>query len=164
MESWFDVIVTLLKQIGNLIIECMKNHQDDKCKNAENFLKIHLKDWNQLAETTLMSIQLFNRVGELERILNEDLKCYQGIDNETNENLFLSLDLQSKQITTEYVRFTIRGKLNRTVPILLDSNLLECVKLIIKYREHANVSVDNRHLLRIPAWKENSNTCEPVIK
>lgn len=199
---------TLLKQLGNfLIIECVKNHQDEKCKNAENFLKLLAQDinvsvnrnvtesqvqlkrrqqlvlpssedikklhshisklrkqsmndiqrrfcskvWNQLAETTLMSIQLFNRrrAGEVERILIEDFKCYQGIDGETNKDLFKSLDPQSRQIATKYVRFTIRGKLNRTVPVLLDSSLLECVKLILKYRQQANVPQDNPYVFGI---------------
>lgn len=113
--------------------------------------KFSLKLWNQLAETTLMSIQLFNRrrAGEVERILIEDFNCYQGIDDETNTDLLKSRDPQSRQIATKSVRFTIRGKLNRTVPVLLDNSLLECVKLILKYREHANVSVDNPYVFGI---------------
>lgn len=98
-----------------------------------------------------MSIQLFNRrrAGGVERILIEDFNCYQGIDDETNKDLFKSLDPKSRQIATKYVRFTIRGKLNRTVPVLLDNNLLECVKLILKYREHAKVPVDNPYVFVI---------------
>lgn len=98
-----------------------------------------------------MLIQLFNRrrAGEVERILIEDFNSHQGIDEETDKDLFKSLNNKSKQVAKKYVRFTIRGKLNRTVPVLLDNNLLDCVKIILKYREHAGVPVENPYVFGI---------------
>lgn len=47
--------------------------------------KFSFKDWLKLSESTLISIQLFNRqrAGEMERTLIED-KNYEKIDPETN--------------------------------------------------------------------------------
>ncbi|CAG9818124.1 unnamed protein product [Phaedon cochleariae] len=65
----------------------------------------------ELAETTLMSIQLYNRrrAKEEERILIEDFNFYQGIDDNTDKDLFRALHDESRQIARQYVRFTIRA-------------------------------------------------------
>ncbi|KAG5872851.1 hypothetical protein JTB14_017532 [Gonioctena quinquepunctata] len=112
---------------------------------------ISLATWLKLAELTLTSIQLFNRrrAGEVERMKIEDFEAYQTIE-ESNADLFKSLSNISKQIARKYIRFTIRGKLNRTVPVLLDTNLLECVKLVIKYRTEIGVSKYNPYIFGLP--------------
>lgn len=50
-----------------------------------------MKNWMDLAETTLLSIQLFNRrrPGEVERILIQDFKCYQGLKS-YRKSMFVS--------------------------------------------------------------------------
>lgn len=97
-------------------------------------LKFSFKDWLNLSKSTLISIQLFNRrrAGEMERTLIEDYKNYQKIDPETNTDEFNALSFECQKIAMEYVRFTIRGKLSRTV--LLDFELQKCVELMLRYR------------------------------
>ncbi|XP_070529778.1 uncharacterized protein [Cardiocondyla obscurior] len=144
----------------------------DDIKKLENFLKIrHLtalnnlktkfsyNDWLQLAESTLLSIQLFNRrrAGEMERTLIEDYKNYQKIDPETNVDGFNALSPECQKIVMEYVRFTIRGKLNRTVAVLLDSELQKCVELILKYRKKAGVMSKNPYVFGIPNMDKNKD-------
>lgn len=79
----------------------------------------------------MTSIQLFNRrrPGEIERIFIEDFRNHQKIDSlgETFENLILD----EKNVAMRYVRFTTRGKLNRTVTLLLHIDLLESSKLLL---------------------------------
>ncbi|KAG5869585.1 hypothetical protein JTB14_023423 [Gonioctena quinquepunctata] len=107
--------------------------------------------WLKLAELTSTPIQLFNRrrAGEVERKKIEDFEAYQTIEG-SNADFFKSLSNISKQISGKYIRFTIRGKLNRTVPVLLDTNLLECVKLVIKYRTEIRVSEYNPYIFGLP--------------
>lgn len=137
----------------------------DDIKKLDNFLKMQrtialnnlkqkysFKDWLKLSESTLISIQLFNRrrAGEMERTLIENYKNYMKIDPETNMDAFNALSSECQKIAMEYVRFTIRGKLNRTVPVLLDSELQECVELILQYRKKAGVSSTNPYVFGIP--------------
>lgn len=60
------------------------------------------------------AIQVFNRrrAGETERILIEDYKNYECACG-------TSSTCKTSDKTHNYVRFTIRGKLCRTVPVLL---------------------------------------------
>lgn len=135
--------------------------EDVKCLNSfllrernKAFEKLKKKfsqsSWLRLAQTTLVHIQLFNRrrAGEVERILIDDFSCYHGIET-ADEDLFKSLSVESKEVARKYVRFVIRGKLNRNVPVLLDQSLLECVKLILHYREQAGVSKKNPYVFGI---------------
>lgn len=108
-----------------------------------------------LAETTLISIQVFNRrrAGEVERILISDFKNYHTINDETSSDLCNALTEENKAIAKKYVRFSIRGKLNRTVPVLLDVHLVECVQIILQYREKVGVSSKNPYVFGIPGYK-----------
>lgn len=123
-------------------------------RRDEAFIKLKHKftstDWNTLAETTLLSIQVFNRrrPGEMERVLIDDFKCYEGLDNETRSE-FSSI-LNTEQDADRYVRFLIRGKLNRTVPVILDKNQLESIKLILETRENARVHPKNPYVFGTP--------------
>jgi len=78
---------------------------------------------------------IFNRrhAGELERLLIENLENPVAISKENASELYKSL--------SKYVRI-IRGKLGRTVPVLLHENILQCMQLI-KYRKQVDVSEQN---------------------
>lgn len=97
--------------------------------------------WLELAKVTLTSVQLFNRrrAGEMEHLLIKDFENYIQISENTDEDLFRSLSDVAREIARKYVRFTIRGKLMRTVPVLLSAQLLKCIELILKYRSKARV-------------------------
>lgn len=47
--------------------------------------------------------------------------------------------------------FAIRGKLMRTVPVSLHSKLVECLQMILKYRNNAKVTSKNPFLFGIPS-------------
>lgn len=137
---------------------CM--HLDQKRRAAfeelrENFSK---QAWQNLAETTLTSIQLFNRrrAGELQRTSIEDFRNYQSLDANTDKDLFNALSEESQDVARKYVRFVIRGKLNRTVPVLLSTELLECVEMILKYRTSMKISTKNPYLFGRPAATKES--------
>lgn len=86
-------------------------------------------------------MHVFNRrrAGEMERAHIEDFENYERVNKNMYSDIYKSLSMEDKKIAEKYVRFCIRGKLRRTVPVLLSNNLLDCVTLILKYRKEANV-------------------------
>ncbi|KAJ8974305.1 hypothetical protein NQ317_009545 [Molorchus minor] len=103
--------------------------------------------WMELSGAVLASLQLFNRrrAGEIERIKISDFKEYET----ANVNDDISQDLQITP-NQKYVRFMIRGKKARGVPVLVDKFKLKCLKIILKYRQTANVPSTNPFLFGIP--------------
>lgn len=108
--------------------------------------------WLTLAKATLVAIQVFNRrrAGETERISIEEFNSREAINEETNYELFKSLSTSNKKNCKKYVRFVIRGKKNRDVPILLDSDLTQCILLLIEHRRNAKIHRQNPYLFALP--------------
>jgi len=102
-----------------------------------------IQAWHMLAETTLISIMIFNRrrAGELERVLIENLENCAAISKEEAPELYKSV--------SKYVRMTIRGKLGRTVPALLHEEILKCMQMIVNYHKHAGVPENNPYIFDI---------------
>lgn len=127
-----------------------------KDKSEEAFQKLSdsfsRNTWCKLAEVTLLSVQIFNRrrPGELERILIEDFNRYESI-NVFDEDLQLSE--QNKETAKRYVRFLIRGKLNRTVPVILDKRQVRSIELLLKFRKHAKIAENNPYIFAAPGVK-----------
>ncbi|KAL6255561.1 hypothetical protein P5V15_013906 [Pogonomyrmex californicus] len=97
-------------------------------------------------------MQLFNRrrAGETERIQISEFKNYHCIDEETNRDIYKSLSTEGRRLAKKYIRFEIRGKLGRTVPVLLHSDLLKCINVILNFRSDAKVHHENPYLFGIP--------------
>lgn len=55
------------------------------------------------------------------------------------------------------MRFLIRGKLGRTVPVILDMEIVQCIELILKYRKDANVPQNNPYVFGIPNYSNKGN-------
>lgn len=110
------------------------------------------KNWKRLNELTMVTIIVFNRrrVGDTQNILDEDFECKEVINNDTNE-LLSSLPKHSKQIAEQFSRMKVRGKKNRTVPVLLKAEVSDCLKLLISHREEAGVSPLNNFLFGLPS-------------
>lgn len=102
---------------------------------------------------TLTSIHVFNRrrAGEIERAYIEDFQNFEKVNENMYRDIYLSLSAEDRQIAEKYVRFCIRGKLGRTVPVLLSSDLFECVIILLKYREKANVPKKNPYIFGLPS-------------
>ncbi|XP_070169695.1 uncharacterized protein [Polyergus mexicanus] len=111
---------------------------------------------NYMFSRALTSVQVFNRhrAGEIQRTLIEDYKTYQGINYQTNK-MYETLSTHAKEIAKKYVRFTLRGKLRRTVPVLLTRELRDCIDMILKHRKAAKVSSNNPYLFGLPSLIKN---------
>lgn len=115
--------------------------------------KFSLDAWKKLGEATLLSLLIFNRrrPGEIERLYIEDYRCYRGIDDMADKETYNSLSAEGKALAKRYVRFVIRGKRNRDVPVLIDCDTLECMKVILRHRNAAGVSEKNLYLFGLPS-------------
>ncbi|XP_063978985.1 uncharacterized protein LOC135163467 [Diachasmimorpha longicaudata] len=114
--------------------------------------------WKKLGKTTLLSLQIFNRrrPGEIERIYIQDFRSYRGLDHIADKETFNSLTEEGKKIAKKYVRFEIREKLGRGVPVLVEKDVLQCSNLLIKYRDVVGVPKKNMYLFGLPS---NDNDC-----
>ncbi|KAF5277579.1 hypothetical protein FQR65_LT15956 [Abscondita terminalis] len=103
--------------------------------------------WKSLSTFTLLSLLIFNRrrPGELERIKLRDYASLQGIQNVEN------LTTEQIRAARTYKRFQIRGKLNRSVPVLVHWEVELSINLIIKYRGNANVPEANPYIFGLPS-------------
>lgn len=146
----------------------LRDYLDEKRKIMCTILKetFFYDSWLELAKATLTSVQLFNRrrAGEIEHLLIKDFENYEQISESTDKDLLQSLSGEAREIAKKYVRFTIRGKLMRTVPVLLSAQLLQCIELILKCRGNAQVSAENPYLFGIPGYNKSCfkylNACE----
>lgn len=104
--------------------------------------------WTKLSKCVLVSIQLFNRkrAGEIERLLISDFSKRQSIDRGKHDDLYNSLSKLEQILTERFVKVELRGKLGRSVPILLSNQQIETINLILKHRENAGVSEDNLYV------------------
>lgn len=129
-----DDIKTLNMYLKTERTNALKTLQQDKFSKAT---------WRILAETTLISTMMFNRrrAGELERVLIENLENPAAISKDEAPELC--------QFLSKYVRISIRGKLGRTVPVLLHEQILQSMQTIIYYRKQAGVSEQNPYVFGI---------------
>jgi len=93
--------------------------------------------------------------GEIERILIEDFQNYERLNKNVNNDIFNSLSEENKKVAKKYVRFCIRGKLGRTVPVLLTNDLFQCVTLIIRFRKEAQVPTKNPYVFGLPSFNKD---------
>lgn len=114
--------------------------------------------WKNLAMCTLTSIQIFNRrrSGEMERLTIEDFEAYESI-HPKDLQMYKSLSSSDRESAQKYVRFVIRGKRGRPVPVLLHDELFKCVKTIIKYRREAGVPRNNVYVFGLPGSDEEKH-------
>ncbi|KAG5875213.1 hypothetical protein JTB14_010632 [Gonioctena quinquepunctata] len=119
---------------------------------AYQTLKSELKHkaWKNLTGYTLISLQVFNRrrAGELERILTEDFKSCQFVD--TDDILQSEFRESMKYLAKNYDRFFNRGKLNRQVPVILSEELIDCIEVLLEYRDQYGVLKSNPYLFGVP--------------
>ncbi|KYN00576.1 hypothetical protein ALC62_08645 [Cyphomyrmex costatus] len=130
---------------------------ENKRISETEILKDHFSHtaWRSLAEVTLIIIQLFNRrrAGEIERAFINDYKNSMRVTDKDEE--YKKLRVSEKERVKEYIRFTIRGKLNRTVPVLLKQNMIESIEIILNYRKMAGVSSKNPYIFGLQSHHPN---------
>ncbi|XP_074026472.1 uncharacterized protein isoform X2 [Leptinotarsa decemlineata] len=112
--------------------------------------KFTFQAWKELLSVTLTSLQFFNRrrAGEIERVAISDFLNYERLED--NDEMLGHLDSDEKKKVNNYVRFLIRGKLMRGVPVMVNKDNFIALKLLLKFRNEAGVSSDNTYLFGLP--------------
>lgn len=101
-----------------------------------------------MAEYTLVHLTVFNRKrpGETQRILIEDYKHYEVIDDE-----IFDCDSLSKEQITKWARIRFTGKLGNNTALLVHRKFgFKAIDLILKYREEGGVNSENRYVFGEP--------------
>ncbi|XP_029158334.1 uncharacterized protein LOC114945545 [Nylanderia fulva] len=113
--------------------------------------------WLELLKVTLISMQVYNRrrAGEIEKVLIEDYKSFKSVGEHTDSEVYNSLSESGKEAIKKFVTFDIRGKLGRTVPVLLHSQLQDCIKLLLQHRLNAKIKSENPYLFGIPGYDKH---------
>lgn len=145
-----EVILPSTKDIQRLY----KYLVDERNKYFQELqVKFSFESWKKLAEMTLLSLLVFNRrrPGEIERLYVKNFQSCRGINDMADRENYETLTPKGKALANRYMRFEIRGKRNRTVPVLIDDNLKECMDLILTYRKDAHVSRKNEYFFGMPS-------------
>lgn len=120
-------------------------------------------NWLNCMKPTAVYLLVFSRrrVGDIQNILVSDSTSIERIDSDQNKEEFRALDEAGKKIAEKYSRIQIRGKLGRTVAIIVNSDLIENIKTLLKHRNAANIPENNEFLFGLP---NNNNDKIRVIK
>ncbi|KAF5276790.1 hypothetical protein FQR65_LT16184 [Abscondita terminalis] len=118
--------------------------------------------WKELLSSTLVGIQVFNRrrAGEVERMLIEDFHNTETMNTENDSDIYNFLSEIEKQSIQEFSRITLRGKLARGVPVLIDKEMLRCIQIILKKREEAGVLSNNPFVFGLPGHNKYLRACK----
>lgn len=115
------------------------------------------ESWLSLAEATLVLVQLFNRrrAGETERIQILDLTNRDTIDETEYSAIYNNLTQEEKDVINSYTRITLRGKLGRTVPLIMHQHIVAAIEMILKHRSAAGVPEHNPFIFGLPNPTDN---------
>lgn len=145
------VRVVLLPTVNDL--QLLNGYIQSESNNFYNELSksFDYGKWQHLLKLTMISILVFNRkrVGDTENILLENFKCKEALNENTNQQLFASLSEESKAVARCYSRMKVRGKKNRTVPVLLNRSMEASLNLLISHRDEAGIPQKNKYLFAI---------------
>lgn len=135
-------------------IKLLYDYTKKQCETSLHILekKFNLSSWKTLTECTLILIQIFNRrrAGEIERLTITDYKNQEILDKHVNPDLCEKLSKESQEYAKKFTRITIRGKRDRTVPVLLHAFIIKSIDTILKYRKRAGVKSSNQYIFSVP--------------
>lgn len=127
-------------------------------KNREKFYNIFLTsktlfNYTELASYTLIALLVFNRrrAGEMERLTIKSYLTNEKFSPEKNPEIMQTLSKQGQQALNHYVRVVIRGKLGRSVPVIIHKSIKKCIDILIESRESVGISSTNPYVFGLPS-------------
>ncbi|XP_012521933.1 uncharacterized protein LOC105828238 isoform X1 [Monomorium pharaonis] len=123
--------------------------------------------WRQLAEFTLISVQVFNRrcAEAVERMSIDDYMHQGCINKRTNSDIYESLLHETRKTVDNYVRVPIRERCGKPVAILLDCEMKNCIEVLLRYRKEANIHEKNPYIFALPGDdKRRFKACDIITQ
>ncbi|KAK0072614.1 hypothetical protein PV325_011111, partial [Microctonus aethiopoides] len=121
----------------------------ERCENAMVVLKekFDVSAGTQLSESVVILLIMFNRrrPGESERFLSENYRNQEKIDDALNLDMYSKVSKESQKQANQFVRIVCRGKLGRTVAVLMHKFLLTYIDKILEYRKEARSLAQKYH-------------------
>lgn len=146
-------------------IKLLYDYLKKECNICRKILqeKFNMGAWTLLTQLTLVLTQIFNRrrAGEIERLTIVDYKNKEILDKNIDPELYMKLPNCDKEIAQNFQQIKIRGKLGRTVPILLNSFILENIETVLNFRKEAGVRGSNEYVFSVP---EGNNVCKKYFR
>ena len=126
----------------------------EKLESAENDIA---SVWRHLAEVALAYLIIFNRrrQGEVSKITVDELtkaKC-----GSTSNEIESCLTEMERQLCRLFYRLEIVGKRGRTVPLLMDVNMFDTLRLLNRKRLQAGVSTDNMYIFALNNYSSSAH-------
>uniref|UniRef100_A0A1I8Q4P6 Uncharacterized protein n=1 Tax=Stomoxys calcitrans TaxID=35570 RepID=A0A1I8Q4P6_STOCA len=118
--------------------------------------EFELNAYVELIKSTLALVQVFNRrrAGELERLQIANYLNKEVITENTEKELLKRLSPDSISLAKKFVRITIRGKLGRTVAVILSPLGIKAIEIILKFRNNSGITDgDNTYVFSNPFSK-----------
>ena len=113
--------------------------------------KMESEEYQTITQATLCAISLFNRKrgGEVQRMKISELQAAR-VGKTENEDILRDLTETEKKMIDCFQRVEIRGKLNRTVPIILTKKMLKALDKIMLMRKTFALLDDNPYVFATP--------------
>ncbi|GLV33289.1 hypothetical protein CBL_13815 [Carabus blaptoides fortunei] len=124
------------------------------CTNCHSFFTIH-EDVQKLQLLNNGNQKINDAVaGEIERLLITDFDKRITIEKDKHSDLYKSLSTVEQYLAQRYMKIELRGKLGRSVPILLSLGEVNTVNLILKHRAGAQVDDNNPYVFACPGAQD----------
>lgn len=135
-------------------IKLLYDYLKKECNTCLEILNggFNLNAWTLLTQCTLIFIQIFNRrrAGEIERLTVINYQNKEVLDEKIDQELYEQLSESTKEFAKQFARLVLRGKLGRTVSVLLSPLAVRYIETILKFRKRAGVHSDNEYIFSIP--------------
>ena len=150
--NWYDMVSATASQS----VYRSRQNQPQLLPACEDIEKLHdllnqkckSKDYATLAKGTLCLISLFNRKrgGEVQRMKVADFEKGMTCGKPSNEDILQGLTESEKKLMNYFNRIEIRGKFNRTVPVLLTAQMVQCIKNVLHIRQNIVPPIESPYL------------------
>ena len=128
-----------LNKVSGILSTQLTQMQVDGCGVEET--------WRLLAEATLAQIIIFNRrqQGEVSKMTTEEYERKTRIS--LSSDAMEALSPIEQRLCKMFVRVEVKGKRDRTVPVLLLLKMQTSIDLLMKYRFAAGIRVTNNYVV-----------------
>lgn len=142
----------------NTLLSFLEEERDSACERLQK--QFSIDQWKCLNEVLLVYLMVFNRKrrGEIQLLTVEDFNNRQQLNED--DDIYKALTEDEKVNAKEFTHLLIRGKLGRSVPVLVCEKSLDCMNLLNSNRKLAGVNEKNIYFFAIPST--DGTRCRPL--